>query len=102
MSNQSPNTRMSKKSFISISLEVRQIWGKIPNDMKVVILRSRTGNINEGVNKHSKDIYKKVKPSSCPPIKFTSAHLYQLLTKISSGTYLSEKNEVDTPKDEPN
>ena len=46
MCNQSPNTCMPKEDLSSLGPEVRQIWSKIPNDTKAVMLRSRTGNLN--------------------------------------------------------
>ena len=49
---------MSKEDFSTLRPEVRKFWSKIPNDMKAVILRSRTVNINEGVGNHSKNSYK--------------------------------------------
>ena len=57
VSNQSPNNNMPKEDFSTLSPEVRQIWCKIPNDIKVVTLRSRTVNSNDGVNNHSKNAY---------------------------------------------
>ena len=70
MHNQSQSTCVPKEDFSSLSPEVRQIWIKILNDIKSVTLRSRTGNHNEGVNKHSKDIHKTIKPPSSPSSKF--------------------------------
>ena len=37
MSNQSPNTYTPKEDFIALSTEVKQIWNKIPDNMKAVI-----------------------------------------------------------------
>ena len=54
MYNQSQNAYAPKEYFSALSSEVRQICSKIPNDMKAVMLRSRTGNSNECVNNHSK------------------------------------------------
>ena len=53
MSNQSPNDYMPKEDFSLLSPKVRQIWNKIPNDIKEVVLLSRTGNSNDGVNNNS-------------------------------------------------
>ena len=86
------NSHIPKEDYRSLSPEVRQIRSKILNDMKVVILRSRTGNRNAGVNNHSKDGYKTVKPPSFPPRKSTKANLYELLAELISETSLSEKN----------
>ena len=36
MSNQSPNTWMPKEKFSALSPKVRQLWIKIPNNMKVI------------------------------------------------------------------
>ena len=58
MSNQILNTYMLKEDFSALSPEVRQIWSKIPNDMKAVIFRSRTVNSNDCVNNHSKMLMK--------------------------------------------
>ena len=69
--------------------------------MKAVMLRSRTRNRNEIVNKHSKDAYKTVKPLSFPPRTFTKANLNELFSELISENSLSEKNEVDVPTDEP-
>lgn len=69
--------------------------------MKAVTLRSRTRNSNDGVNNHSKNVYKIVKPPSYPPKKFTTAHLHELLTEIISEYSLSEQKEVDGTKDDP-
>ena len=74
-------------------------WSKIPNDTKAVILRSRTGNLNEGVNKHSKNGCKTVKAPYFSLRKFTKDNLHGLLAKIIS-IFLSEHNEVDVTKDE--
>ena len=52
--NQSPNTYTPKKDFSTLSPEVRQIWSKIPNNMKAVILRSRAVDSNEGIKNHNK------------------------------------------------
>ena len=60
ISNQSPNTYAPKKDFSSLSPEVRKIWSKITYDMKAVMLRSRSGNCNEWLNKHSKYIHKAI------------------------------------------
>ena len=60
--------------------------------MKAVMLRSRTGISNEGVNNHNKNIYKTIKPPSYPPIKFTKAHLHKLLTGLILESSLSEQN----------
>ena len=79
MCNQIPNTCIPKEDFSALNTEVRQIWSKIPNDMKAVMLRSRTANSNYGVNDHSKNSYKTVKPPYYPPRKFTTAHLHALL-----------------------
>ena len=49
---------MPKEDFSSFHPEGRQIWSKISNDTKVVTLRSRTVNLNEGSNNHSKHVYK--------------------------------------------
>ena len=65
------------------------------------MLRSRTGNRNEGVNKHSKYGYKTVKHPHVPSKKFIKAHLYKFFTGLILETYLSEYNKVDVPKDEP-
>ena len=43
---------MTKEYFSTLSPKVRQIWSKIPNNMKAVTLRSRTGNSNDGVSNH--------------------------------------------------
>ena len=69
--------------------------------MKVVAFRSRTGNRNEVANKHNKDGYKTLKPPSVPSMNFTKAHLHELLTGIILETSLSEQNEEDITKDEP-
>ena len=45
--------------------------------------------------------YKTVKPSYYPPRKFTTAHFHELLTELISESSLSENNEVNAPKDEP-
>lgn len=58
MSNQNPNAHMTKEEFSALSPEVSQIWSKIPNDTKAVILRSRNVNSNDGVNNHNKTVYK--------------------------------------------
>ena len=83
---------MPKEDHIPLSPEVGKIWSKIPNDMKVVMLRSRTLNFNEGVNKHGKDGCQTVKPLSLPPRKFTKAHVHELPTGLIKKTSLSEKN----------
>ena len=57
---------MPKEVFITLSSELRKIWINIPNDMKAVMLRSRNGNLNEGVNHHSKDIHETLNPLSYP------------------------------------
>ena len=75
---------MHKENFITLSPEVRRIWSKTPSDMKKVILRSRTGNCNNGTNNHSKNIYNTVNPPHYPPSKFTTAHLHEILTEIIS------------------
>ena len=98
MKNQSPNAHTPKEDCRSLSPEARKMLSKIPNEIKVVILRSRTGNINEGVNKHGKDGCTTVKKSSFPPRKFTKANLHELLDELISETSLSEQNEVDAPK----
>ena len=56
MSHQSPNDYMPKEDSSALSPEVRQIWSKIPNDMKAVMFRSRTGNCNDGANNHNKNV----------------------------------------------
>ena len=61
MYNQSPNTHIPKEDFNTLSLEVRETWSKVPNNMKIVMLRSRTVNSNDGVNNHSKNAYNTVK-----------------------------------------
>ena len=101
MSNQIPNTFMPKKDFSALIPEVRKIWSKMPNDMKLVMLRSRTVNDNEGVNNHSKNSYKTTKSPSYLSRKFIKAYLHELLTKIISESSLSEKNEVDATVDDP-
>ena len=53
MSNQNTNTYTPKEDFSALSPEVRRMWSKIPPAMKAVILRSRTGNCNDGENNHS-------------------------------------------------
>ena len=55
---------MHKEDFSALSLEVMKIGSNVPNDMKAVMLRSRSGNSNYVVNNNSKNIYKTVKPSS--------------------------------------
>ena len=55
VSNKSPNVHMPKEDFIALSPEVRKILSKIPNDVKVDMLRSRTVNSNDGFNNHSKN-----------------------------------------------
>ena len=68
--------------------------------MTVVILRSRNGNRNQRVNKHSKDYYKNVKPPSFSSSKFTKANLHGIIAELISKISLSEKNEVDAPEHE--
>ena len=80
MSNQSLNTCMPKEYFSALSPEVRRNWSKIPNDMKVFMLRSRIVNVNEGVNNHNANVYETVKPPSYSPRKFTKAYLHELIT----------------------
>ena len=46
VSNQISNTYMPKEDFSSLSTEVKQIWSKILNDMKAVILLNKTLNSN--------------------------------------------------------
>ena len=69
--------------------------------MKEVMLRSRTGNSNEGVNNHSENVCRTVKPTSYPSRKFATAHLHELITKLISESSLSEKNEANDHKDKP-
>ena len=53
MADQSPNTYIPREDFSLLTPEVRQIWGKIPPDMKAIILRSKTGNrIEETINRN--------------------------------------------------
>ena len=52
--------------------------------MKVVMLRIRTVNSNDGVNNHSKKAYETVKPPSYPTKKFTTAYLHELRTELMS------------------
>ena len=92
---------MPREDCISLSPEVGEIWIKILNCMKAFILRSRTVNSNDGVNNHIKNAYKTVKPPSYRPRKFNKAHLHELLTKLISKFSLSEQNEVDDHKYEP-
>ena len=82
VSNQSPNTQKLRECFSFLTHQVRQIWSKIPNDIKEVILRSRTENSNDGVNNHSKNIYKTTKPLCYPSRKFNKAQLHELLTDL--------------------
>ena len=86
---------MTKEDFSALSPEVGNVWSKIPNDTKVVILRSKTGNSNDGVNNYSKNIHKTVKPPYYPLRKLNKDHLNDLLTEIISEYSLSENNEVD-------
>ena len=93
---------MPKEHFSALSPEVRRPWSKIPPNMKAITLRSRTGSCNDGSNNHNKNVYKTVKPSSYPPRKFTTAHLYELLTELISEHSFSKKNEVDATENESN
>ena len=97
MTNQSPNTYMPREDFSFLTPEVKQIWGKIPPDMKAIILRSRTGNRNEENVNRNKDSYKSVKPPSYPRRKFTKANLHELLSELISENSLSDDNEPDAP-----
>ena len=101
MTNKISSTHMPKEDCSFISPEVREIWSNIPNHMKVVTLRSRNGNHNERVNKHSKDDHKTAKPLSFPPRKFTKDNLHDILAELISENYLSEKNEVNLPENKP-
>ena len=97
MTNQSPNTYMSREDFSFLTPEVKQIWGKIPPDMKAIILRSRTGNRNEETINRNKDGCKSVKPPSHLRRKFTNAHLHELLNELISETSPSDENEPEAP-----
>ena len=99
MTNQSPKAYRPKEDYRYFSPEGRHIWCNILNGMKAFVLRSRSVNLNEGVNKHSKDGYKTLKPLSLPAMKFTKANLHQLLAELISETSFSDKNEVNVPKD---
>ena len=95
MTNQSPNTYIPREDFSSLTPEVKQIWGKIPPDMKAIILRRRTGNRNEETINRNKDGCKSVKPPSHLRRKFTKAHLHELLNELISETSLSDDNEPE-------
>ena len=101
MNYQSPNTCMPREDFRSLSPEVREIWSKIPNDMKAFMLRSRTGNSNERINKNIKYDYKTAKPPSFLHRKFIKANVHKIITELISETSFTEKNEADTLEDEP-
>ena len=70
--------------------------------MPMHALLSRTINSNDGVNNHSKNSYENVTPPSYPPRKFTTAHLHELLSELTSESSSSEQNEVCSTKNEPN
>ena len=65
------------------------------------MLRSKTGNRNERVNKANKDGYKTVKTPSLLPRKFTKANMHEIFSELISENSLSEQIEVDVPEDEP-
>ena len=83
---------MPKEDFSALSPEVRRTWSKTPPDMKATMLRSRTGSPNDGVNNHSKNVYKSLKPPSYPRRKLTTAHLHVLLTELILESSLSDQN----------
>ena len=97
MTNQSSSTCVPREEFSSLSPEVKQILGKIPNNMKAIISCSRTGSGKEGATNHSKNGCKSIKPLSFPPRKFTKAHLHELFSKLISETSLSDDNEPVIP-----
>lgn len=46
MTSQVLNAHIPKEDCSSLTPEVREIWSKIPNDTKAVILRGRSGSLN--------------------------------------------------------
>ena len=64
---QGTNVYAPKEDHSSLTPEVREIWSKIPNYMKAIILRGRNGNQNERANDHGKDSHKHARLPSFNP-----------------------------------
>ena len=99
VTNQTPNAHTPNEDCNSLSPKVRDIWSKIPHDIKTVLLRGRNGSLSERINKYNKDDCKTAKPPSFAHKKYTKANLHELLAELISETSVSEKNDEDISKD---
>lgn len=81
---------LSQEDFKHLTCEHRELWGKMPRDMKSIILNNKgskanlvLSHSNGNSNSNSKSSYKNLNPSSCSNEPIARANLHEILSELS-------------------